>query len=63
MFSDLEVVALSQTAETENIDSEKWLFGYKLQEHKDGIPFVAMIHEPKWARSVPNMGKVLALGE
>ena len=25
-FSDLEVVALSLTAETESIDSEKWLF-------------------------------------
>jgi len=30
-FSDLEVVALSLTAETESIDSEKWLFDYKLQ--------------------------------
>ena len=29
-FSDLEVVALSLTAETESIDSEKWLFDYKL---------------------------------
>ena len=28
-FSDLEVVALSLTAETESIDSEKWLFDYK----------------------------------
>ena len=37
-FSDLEVVALSLTAETESIDSEKWLFDYKLQEHKDSIP-------------------------
>ena len=37
-FSDLEVVALSLTAETENIDSEKWLFNYKLQEYKDNIP-------------------------
>ena len=34
-FSDLEVVALSLTAETESIDSEKWLFEYKLQEYKD----------------------------
>lgn len=33
-FSDLEVVALSLTAETESIDSEKWLFDYKLQEYK-----------------------------
>ena len=32
-FSDLEVVALSLTAETESIDSEKWLFDYKLQEY------------------------------
>lgn len=37
-FSDLEVVALSLTAETESIDSEKWLFNYKLQEYKDSIP-------------------------
>ena len=26
------------TAETESIDSEKWLFDYKLQEYKDRIP-------------------------
>ena len=38
MFSDLEVVALSLTAETESIDSEKWLFDYNLQEYKDNIP-------------------------
>ena len=31
-FSDLKVVALSLTAESESIDSEKWLFDYKLQE-------------------------------
>ena len=40
-FSDLEIVALSLTAETESIDSEKWLFDYKLQEYqeyKDSIP-------------------------
>ena len=37
-FSDLEVVALSLTAETESIDSEKRLFDYKLQEHKDSNP-------------------------
>ena len=37
-FSDLEVVALSLMAETESIDSEKWLFDYKLQEYKDSIP-------------------------
>ena len=37
-FSDLEVVALSLTAEIESIDSEKWLFDYKLQEYKDSIP-------------------------
>ena len=37
-FSDLEVVALSLTAETESIDSEKWLFDYKLQEYKGYIP-------------------------
>ena len=37
-FSDLEVVALSLKAEAESIDSEKWLFDYKLQEYKDSIP-------------------------
>ena len=37
-FSDLEEVALSLTAETESIDSEKWLFNYKMQEYKDSIP-------------------------
>ena len=37
-FSDLEVIALSLTAETESIDSERWLFEYKLQEYKDNIP-------------------------
>ena len=37
-FSDLEVVALFLTAETESIDSEKWLFDYKLQEYKSNIP-------------------------
>ena len=40
-FSDLEVVALSLTAETESIDSEKWLFDYKLQEYKDRIPKIS----------------------
>ena len=34
-FSDLEVVALSLAAESESIDSEKWLFDYKLQEYKE----------------------------
>ena len=37
-FSDLEVVALSLTAEAESIDSEKWLFDYRLQEHKSNFP-------------------------
>ena len=37
-FSDLEVIALSLAAETESIDSEKWLFDYRLQEYKNGIP-------------------------
>ena len=37
-FSDLEVVALSLVAESESIDSEKWLFDYKLQEYKEKIP-------------------------
>ena len=31
-------MALSLTAETESIDSEKWLFDYKLQEYKGCIP-------------------------
>ena len=38
-FSDLEVVALSLTAETESIDSEKWLFDHCCPEkfyHKVG---------------------------
>ena len=30
--------ALSLAIETESIDSEKWLFEYKLQEYKDCIP-------------------------
>ena len=30
--------ALSLAIETESIDSEKWLFDYKLQEYKDSIP-------------------------
>ena len=37
-FSDLEVVALFLTSEAESIDSEKWLFDYKLHENKDSIP-------------------------
>ena len=37
-FSDLEVVALSLAAESEGIDSENWLFEYKLQEYKGKIP-------------------------
>ena len=37
-FPDLEVLALSLTAEAESIDSEKRLFDYKLQEYKDHIP-------------------------
>ena len=34
----VEVVGIVKTAETESIDSEKWLFDYKLQEYKDSIP-------------------------
>ena len=30
--------ALSLAIETASIDSEKWLFEYKLQEYKDRIP-------------------------
>lgn len=37
-FSNLEVVALSLTAETESIDRDKWLFNYKLREYKASIP-------------------------
>ena len=37
-FSDLEVVALSLTVETESIDSKKWLFDYKIQVYKSNIP-------------------------
>lgn len=36
-FSDLEVVALSLAAESESINSEKWLFEYRLQEYKDKL--------------------------
>ena len=32
-FSDLEVLALAEAAETEGIDSEKWLFDYWLVEY------------------------------
>jgi len=37
-FSDLEVVELSLAAESESINSEKWLFEYRLQEYKDKLP-------------------------
>ena len=37
-YSDLEIVALSFAAEVESIDSEKWLFEYKLQEYKARFP-------------------------
>lgn len=37
-FSDLEVVALSMAAESEEIDSENWLFESKLKECRDKIP-------------------------
>ena len=32
-FSDLEVLVLAEAAETEGIDSEKWLFDYWLVEY------------------------------
>ena len=35
---DLEIIALSLAAKSESIDSEKWLFEYKLQEYRDRIP-------------------------
>lgn len=62
-FSDLEVVALSLTAETESIDSEKWLFDYKLQEYKDCRWRSSSVRLPirNWsarlAVSVPKHGK------
>lgn len=34
-FSGLEVAVLSLAAESESIDSENWLFEYKLQEHRE----------------------------
>lgn len=37
-FSDLEVIALSMAAETEEIDSENWLFEARLKECRDSIP-------------------------
>lgn len=37
-FSDLKVVALSLVAESESIDSENWLFEYRLQGYKDKFP-------------------------
>ena len=37
-FSDLEVIAMSMAAESEEIDSENWLFEAKLKECQDSIP-------------------------
>ena len=37
-FSDLEVIALSMAAESEEIDSENWLFESKLKECRTSIP-------------------------
>lgn len=37
-FSDLEVIALSMAAESEEIDSENWLFESKLKECSDAMP-------------------------
>lgn len=53
-FSDLEMVALSLTAETESIDSEKWLFDYKLQEEN-----VARWDVPAISRKLPTSASVL----
>ena len=44
-FSDFEVVALSLAAEKESIDSEKWLFDYKLQEYRDKMPNLISRHQ------------------
>ena len=37
-FSDLEVIALSMAAESEEIDSENWLFESKLKECRNKLP-------------------------
>jgi transposase len=37
-FSDSEVIALSMAAETEEIESENWLFEAKLKECRSSIP-------------------------
>lgn len=37
-FSDLEVIALSMAAESEETDSENWLFESRLKECRDLIP-------------------------
>ena len=37
-FSDLEVIALSMAAESEEIDSENWLFESRLKECRASIP-------------------------
>ena len=37
-FSDLEVIALSMAAESEEIDSENWLFESKLKECRSKLP-------------------------
>lgn len=36
-FSNLEVIAMSMAAESEEIDSENWLFEAKLKECKDSF--------------------------
>ena len=37
-FSDLDVIAMSMAAESEEIDSENWLFEAKLKECEESIP-------------------------
>lgn len=49
-FSDLEVVAFSLSAETESIDSAKWLFAYRLQEYKDKFPTLISCRQFQWSQ-------------
>lgn len=55
-FSDLEVVALSMAAESEEIDSENWLFESKLKECRDKIPnLISRRHFNDRRKSVSNL--------
>ena len=62
-FSDLEVVALSLAAETESIDSEKWLFDYRLQEYKNDIPnLISADNSMTIVKRLPTCAKKYARG-